>query len=64
MSNSPIGVWKNCGTVLHSFENPDGEIYIIYGAGERYVFAAKVNKKTLLEYLEKSDNSNPFVKSP
>lgn len=38
------------------------EIYIIYGAGERYVFAAKVNKKTLLEYLEKNDNSNPFVK--
>ena len=41
-----------------------GEIYIIYGAGDRYVSTAKVDKKTLLEYLEKSDNSNPFVKSP
>jgi predicted GH43/DUF377 family glycosyl hydrolase len=156
MSDSPIGAWKNCGMVLHSFENPackdswvgagsvpiplgdkrflvlyhtgnylksgkreydadaaifnfqnfspdnpagivekrlehlmvpetdweknseisidivfpegsyeyHGEIYIIYGAGDRYVSAAKVNKKVLLEYLEKSDNSNPFVKSP
>ena len=38
------------------------EIYIIYGAGERYVSTAKVNKKTLLKYLEKSGNSNPTIK--
>jgi len=154
MSDSPTGVWKNCGMVLHSFENPlcevswvgagsvpialgdkrflvfyhtgnylksdkreydtdaaifnfqsfspdnptgivekrlehlmvpevdweknsetsldivfpegsyeyHDEIYIVYGAGDRYVSAARVNKKTLLRYLEKSDNANPFVK--
>ena len=153
MSNSPTGAWKNCGMILHSFENPvcknswvgagsvpislgskrylviyhtgnwlnsskreydmdaaifnfqnfspdnpagivekrlehlmvpetdyeknssmsidivfpegsyeyRGEIYIIYGAGDIYVSAAKVNKKIFLEYLEKSSNSNPFV---
>ena len=33
-----------------------GEIYIIYGAGDVYVSAAKVNKKILLGYLEKSNN--------
>jgi len=154
MSNSPTGVWKNCGMLIHSFENPvckdswvgagsvpislgserylvihhtgnwlnsskreydmdaaifnfqnfspdnpagivekrlehlmvpetdceknssmsidivfpegsyeyRGEIYIIYGAGGVYVSAAKANKKIFLEYLEKSSNSNPFVK--
>ncbi|GAI91580.1 unnamed protein product, partial [marine sediment metagenome] len=38
-----------------------GEIYIIYGAGDVYISAAKVNEKIFLEYLEKSNNSNPFV---
>jgi len=44
-----------------SYEYHD-EIYIVYGAGDVYVSAAWVNKKTLLRYLEKSDNANPFVK--
>jgi len=38
------------------------EIYILYGAGDRFVSAAKVNKKILIEHLEKSDSSNPFLK--
>ncbi|MCC6442729.1 MAG: hypothetical protein IT210_04625 [Armatimonadetes bacterium] len=36
-------------------------IYMLYGGGDTYTLAARIEKEALLDCLEKSDNANPYV---
>lgn len=45
-----------CGT----YEYKDW-IYIIYGGGDTYIMAARVNRQELLEALENAPDGNPYV---
>jgi predicted GH43/DUF377 family glycosyl hydrolase len=36
------------------------DIYIIYGASDRYTCAARVNRKKLLDAIESSSLENPY----
>jgi predicted GH43/DUF377 family glycosyl hydrolase len=55
-SDSVGNVLFTCGTYEYN-----GYIYIIYGGGDSFIMAARVNKIQLLECLEKRDDSNPYL---
>ena len=56
-ADSVANVLFACGSYVYQ-----GDIYIIYGGGDTYTMAARVNQKTLLDYLMACDLSNPFLK--
>ncbi|MCX7918196.1 MAG: hypothetical protein N3A72_01045 [bacterium] len=57
-SDSVANVVFICGSYEYK-----GDIYLIYGGGDTYTLAAKVNKQVLLEELQKSDSTNPYIKN-
>jgi len=59
--NSPFpdsvgNVLFTCGTYEYK-----GFIYIIYGGGDSYILAARVNKQKLLDELKKTNRINPYI---
>ncbi len=53
-SDSVANVLFTCGTYEYN-----GDIYIVYGGGDTYIMAAKVNRQTLLAALESSVDPAP-----
>jgi predicted GH43/DUF377 family glycosyl hydrolase len=55
-ADSVGNVLFTCGTYEYN-----GFIYIIYGGGDSFILAARVNKTELFECFEKRDDSNPYL---
>lgn len=55
-SDSVGNVIFTCGSYEY-----DGYIYIIYGGGDSFILAVRINKSELLDCLNKRDDTNPYL---